>query len=142
MGMEETLKLIAGVLILSLGMIVARFVLDLMVFDALQRDIRYITLFLADHRDVLLRREEEGEEGEEAAAAAVQAAAAAESTASDIKALNAEVLKAYTSGSDTRKEILDLVVTAEGLGPNAEVAALLTQIGDIARDSRTPRPEC
>jgi len=70
------------------------------------------------------------EELERTKAAATQAA---ESTASEIKALYAEVSKAYTRGSDTCKEIVDLVVTAEALGPNAEVAALLTQIGDIAR---------
>ena len=68
--------------------------------------------------------------------AAVQAAAAAEAaaeaTASEIKTLKGQLEESYKWNCGIYKEIAFLSDQAEGLEPNAEVAALLTQIGSIA----------
>ena len=53
-------------------------------------------------------------------------------TASEIKTLKGELEESYKWNCGIYKEIAFLSDQAEGLEPNAEVAALLTQIGSIA----------
>ena len=76
------------------------------------------------------------EELERTKAAATQAAAAAEATASEIKTLKGQLEESYKWNCGTYKEIAFLSDQAEGLEPTPEVAALLTQIGSIARFNR------
>ena len=68
----------------------------------------------------------------EATQAACQASAAAEAASKEIASLKGQLEESYKWNCGTYKEIAFLSDQAEGLEPNAEVAALLTQIGSIA----------
>ena len=73
------------------------------------------------------------EELERTKAAATQAAEAAET---EIATLKGQLEESYKWNCGTYKEIAFLSDQAEGLEPTPEVAALLTQIGSIARFNR------
>lgn len=62
--------------------------------------------------------------------------AAATQAATEIATLKGQLEESYKWNCGTYKEIAFLSDQAEGLEPNAEVAALLTQIGSIARFNR------
>ena len=64
---DATLKLMAAVLVLSLGVTLARFILDMIGFDIMQQNLARITRFLEERRIVILRRESVAEAEEDEA---------------------------------------------------------------------------